>query len=143
MKATQISIFLENKKGRLASATDAITKMGANLRALNIADTSDFGILRIIVDNPEAVCARLKEEGFMAKLTDVLAVNIDDKVGALNQILQIMDKNSINLEYLYVFLGKDDTKAILIVRTKTTDEAAKILAAEGITLLSHKEVIAI
>jgi len=143
MKATQISIFLENKKGRLAAATAVLAKIEANLRALNIADTTDFGILRVIVDNPEYICTKLKEKGFTAKTTDVIAAAVEDEPGALNNILQLLDKHDINLEYLYVFIGKDDTKAILIMRIKDIENAEKILKSEGITLLSHEDIMKI
>lgn len=143
MKAKQISIFLENKKGRLAAATNALAKFGANLRALNIADTADFGIMRVIVDNPDNVCSKLKAEGFTAKITDVLAAAVEDQPGALHNILQILDDNNVNLEYLYVFIGKDDTKAILIMRIKDIETATKVLESNGVILLSHKDIISI
>lgn len=143
MKATQISIFLENKKGRLAAATQAIEDIGANLRALNIADTTEFGILRIIVDDPQKTCNALKEAGFTARITNVLALSIPDESGALNKVLKIIEKNNINLEYLYVFIGKDDKKAIIILRVENTEEAEAILLKEGIVSLSHEEIISI
>lgn len=143
MKATQISIFLENKSGRLAAATQTIEDIGANLRALNIADTSEFGILRIIVDDPQKTCSSLKAAGFTAKITDVLALSISDEPGALNKVLKILDKNNINLEYLYAFIGKDDKKAVIILRVQNTLDAETALTKEGIIPLTHEEMISI
>ncbi|MEA5083720.1 MAG: amino acid-binding protein [Lachnospiraceae bacterium] len=143
MKATQISIFLENKSGRLAAATQTIEDIGANLRALNIADTSEFGILRIIVDDPQKTCTSLKAAGFTAKITDVLALSISDEPGALNKVLKILDKNNINLEYLYAFIGKDDKKAVIILRVQNTLAAESALTKEGILPLTHEEMISI
>ena len=141
MKATQISIFLENKSGRLAAATQAILEAGANMRALNVADTSDFGILRIMVEDPDKVYEHLKKVGFTVKKTDVLALLIQDEPGALNRILKIFDKNNINLEYIYTFIGKDDMKAVIIAKIKNQEEAEAALVKAGITSLSHEEVM--
>ncbi len=143
MKATQISIFLENKSGRLAAATQAILEAGANMRALNIADTSDFGILRIMVEDPDSVYEHLKKSGFTVKKTDVLALSIQDEKGALNKILKILDENNINLEYIYTFIGKDDMKAVIIAKIRNQEEAETALIKSGITSLSHEEVMKI
>ena len=143
MKATQISIFLENKSGRLAAATQSVLEAGANMRALNIADTSDFGILRIMVENPDKVYEHLKNSGFTVKKTEVLALLIQDEPGALNKILGIFDRNNINLEYIYTFIGKDDSKAVIIARVRNHLEAETALIKEGITSLRHEEVMRI
>ncbi|MDR2694960.1 MAG: ACT domain-containing protein, partial [Deltaproteobacteria bacterium] len=103
MKVEQLSIFLENKTGRLAEVTRTLGKAGINIRALSLADTSEFGILRLIVDNREKAKSALKEQGFTVGRTQVVAVRVDDRPGGLDDILQLLSDRSINVEYMYAF----------------------------------------
>jgi len=101
MKIKQISVFLENTTGRLAEVTKTIADAGINLRAISIADTADFGILRIIVDKPDESMKVLKEAEFTAKLTDVIGIVLDDQPGGLKKVMDIFNRDSVNIEYLY------------------------------------------
>jgi hypothetical protein len=106
MKVEQISIFIENKSGRLAEVTDVLGKAGVNIRALSLADTSDFGILRLIVDKTDQAQKALKEKGFTVNKTEVVAVEVPDRPSGLCGILQILDSAGVNVEYMYVLAGE-------------------------------------
>ncbi len=140
MKLKQISIFLENKKGRLWKALNILRNSGINIRALSIADTSEFGILRIIVPEPEKAKAALEEGNFVVKMNDVIAVEVPDKPGGLEKILEILNKVDINVEYLYAFVEKNEEKAIVVLRTEDIDAGIEALTQGGATVLSLKEV---
>lgn len=140
MKLKQISIFLENKKGRLWKALNILKNSGINIRALSIADTSEFGILRIIVPKPEKAKTALEEGNFVVKMNDVIAVEVPDKPGGLEKILEILNKVDINVEYLYAFVEKNEEKAIVVLRTEDIDAGIEVLTQGGATVLSLKEV---
>jgi hypothetical protein len=140
MRVQQISIFLENKSGRLAKVTETLGENSINIRALSIADTTDFGILRLIVDRPEQAVKALRETGFVVSTTEVLAVELDDTPGALSGAMHALDGVQINIEYLYAFVQKDPQKALVVFRVEQLDEAVKVLRENGITLLSSEEV---
>jgi hypothetical protein len=140
MKLKQISIFLENKKGRLWKALNILKDAGINIRALSIADTSEFGILRLIVPDPEKAKSALEEENFVVKINEVIAVEVHDEPGGLEQILEILNKADINVEYIYAFVEKKGKKAIVVIRTEDIDAGIKALEREGITILSSSEV---
>lgn len=135
MKAEQLSIFLENKAGRLADVTLTLHEAGINIRALSLADTSDFGILRLIVCDHERAKAVLKEKGFTIGRTAVVAVEVEDKPGGLNNILQLLAQSSINVEYMYAFVQKDTPNATLIFRFDKIDQAIDMLTANNITII--------
>lgn len=139
MKIEQLSIFLENKAGRLAEVTDVLAKADINIRALSLADTSDFGILRLIVNDHEKAKAALKESGVTVGLTTVVAVEVPHKPGGLNTILQILGQKGINVEYMYAFLQKGDN-AVLIFRFNRVDAAMETLAEAGIPILTADQV---
>ena len=141
MNITQISVFLENKSGRLASVTQFLKEAGVNIRALSIADTSDFGILRLIVDKPEVAYDILKAQGFAVSKTDVIAVSVPDRVGGLAQVLQIFQENHINLEYLYAFIGHSKNDAITVCRVENPEKAVASLNKEGIVVLTGEEIL--
>jgi len=140
MKATQLSVFLENKQGRLADVTKALTDNGINIRALFIADTSDFGILRMIVDKPRKAIDILKSNAFTVKENEVLAVEVADTPGSLAQVLETLDKNSLNVEYLYCFVDKKRNAAVDIMRIQDIGKAMEALENAGIKLLSAAEL---
>lgn len=135
MKAEQLSIFLENKAGRLADVTRTLNDAGINIRALSLADTSDFGIVRLIVCDHERAKAVLKEKGFTIGRTAVVAVEVEDKPGGLNNILQLLSEASINVEYMYAFVQKDTPNATLIFRFDKIDQAIDMLTANNIKII--------
>lgn len=139
----QLSIFLENKEGRLLHTLDIIEKLNINIRALSIADTSEFGILRLIVTNPTIVKEKLEEKDFIVKITKVLAVSINDEPGGLNKILRVLDDNNINLEYLYAFVEQKTYNAIVILKLENMDEGLKVLKEGNADIISSEEIYSI
>lgn len=140
MKAEQLSIFLENKAGRLAEVTRTLHDAGINIRALSLADTSDFGILRLIVCDHERAKAVLKEKGFTIGRTAVVAVEVEDKPGGLNSILQLVANTSINIEYMYAFVQKGTDNATLILRFDKIDQAIELLTANNIRIIPGEQL---
>lgn len=140
MKVKQISVFLENKSGRLAKVTEVLGENGVNIRALSIADTSDFGILRLIVNHPEKAYEALKEAGFTVSETEVIAVEVPDVPGGLAQALTVLQASRINVEYLYAFLEKSSKAALVVFRVEEPDRACEVLAANNINVLKGDEV---
>jgi len=136
MNIKQVSVFLENKKGRLAEVTALLARQGVNIRALSLADTADFGVLRLIVSDSVKCFDVLKKNDFVAQMTDVVAVEIDDHPGGLNRVLAVFDKNDINIEYMYAFVAKKAEKAIVIFRIDKIQLAAETLEQNNISLLS-------
>ena len=139
MNIKQLSIFVENKQGRLADITEILSKANANIRALSIADTTDFGILRLIVDTPESAALALKEAGITVSITNVIAVGIDDVPGAFARPMRILADSGIDVEYMYAFITRKSEKAYVILRVADNNEAAKVLADNGVELLSEDE----
>ncbi len=140
MKVEQISIFLENKAGRLAEVTRTLADAGINIRALSLADTSDFGILRLIVTDIEKAKDVLKDGGFTVGRTTVVAVEVSDDPGGLNRILDLLSKNGVNVEYMYAFVQQSGKNAILIFRFDRTDQAIELLQQEGIPIVPGEQV---
>ncbi|MDR2624558.1 MAG: acetolactate synthase [Methanobrevibacter sp.] len=136
----QLSIFIENKEGRLKKAINSLSTADINIRALSIADTSKFGILRLIVQDTAKAKGVLEENNFIVKETDVLAVEIPDEPTGLNEILNILDKSKINLEYLYAFVSKKTDQAIVIIRVENVEEGIKALNEGNANLLSQKDI---
>lgn len=135
MKVEQISIFIENKSGRLAEITRNLENSGINIRALSLADTSDFGILRLIVNDVEKAKSVLKENGFTVNKTEVVAVEVPDRPGGLSQILQCLDRSQINVEYMYAFVERCGGNAVIIFRFDDTDKAINVLTANAFAIL--------
>jgi len=140
MQAEQISIFLENKAGRLSEVTGILAKAGVNIRALALADTSDFGVLRLIVDNNEKADQALKDGGFTVRKTKVVAVEVNDRPGGLYNILSILKNAQINVEYMYAFIRQSGDKAIMIFRFDQSDEAIRVLTNNSITVVNGSEL---
>lgn len=134
----QLSIFVENKQGRLADITETIAKSGANIRALSIADTTDFGILRLIVDKPEEAAASLKEAGITVSVTNVIAIGIYDTPGSFSVPMRILSDAGIDVEYMYAFITRKSEKAYVILRVADNDAAAKVLLSKGVELLDEE-----
>jgi hypothetical protein len=142
MKVEQISIFLENKAGRLAEVTGTLGKAGINIRALALADTSDFGILRLIVNDHEKAKQVLKEHGFTVGRTEVVAVEVEDRPGGLNNILQILFENGINVEYMYAFVQQSGQNAVIIFRFDDIDNAVDVLRQNDVTVIGGEKLYA-
>lgn len=128
----QISIFLENVAGRLAEVTKLLATHQINLRAMTIADTADFGILRIVVDRPDEAMKALRNGGFTAKATDVLAVEVEDRPGGLAKVMEIFRQNHVNIEYVYVSLEKNKDKAVVIFKVEDLNLGKKIVEEHGL-----------
>ena len=139
MKIEQLSIFLENKAGRLAEVTGVLASNNINIRALSLADTSDFGILRLIVNDHEKAKNALKEAGFTVGLTSVVAVEVPHAPGGLDSILQLLGKKGVNVEYMYAFMQKGDN-AVLIFRFNNLDAAMESLTEANVPILSSDMV---
>lgn len=140
MLVQQISVFVENKKGRLAGITDALAKNNVDICAISIADTTNFGILRMIVDAPELAVETLKEAGYTVSTTQVIAVEIVDRPGGLNEILMVLRDNDISIEYLYSFVKRPAENALILFRVEETDRALDVLDKAGVKIVSQENI---
>jgi hypothetical protein len=137
MYTKQVSVFLENKKGRLAEVTKLLRDEGINVRALVLADGADFGVLRLIVDDRQRCLAVLKAQGLAAQETDVIAVEMEDKPGSLYRIVDILDREDINIEYAYATLEKKGSSAVVILKIDDAARAVETLKRSGIAVMSE------
>ena len=140
MAIRQLSVFVENKKGSLHEITDVLAKAKIDLRSMCIADTSDYGIVRIIADDPIRAQNILAEAGHLANVREVTAFAVPDAPGGLAQVLDILEENSVNIEYLYALVTRNVGKAYAVARTDDSEKAEKILEANGIELLSESDI---
>jgi hypothetical protein len=141
MTLNQISVFVENSTGKLQLLTDAQARSGINMRALSLAETSDFGIVRIIVDDLEAAQAALKAEGCVYTVTRVLGVAIPDEPGGLNRVLHVLAAEGVNVEYMYAFLGsRSANQACMICHVADPEAAAEALAGKGIACIAQADL---
>ncbi len=140
MSLKQLNIFVENRQGALVSITDALAKSEINIRALSIADTEEFGILRLIVNDTETATEMLEELGFLIKVTEVVGVKIGDAPGKLSKALQVLDDNGVNLEYLYAFMARTEKHAYVVLRVADNAAAEKVLEDAGFHLITDKDV---
>lgn len=137
----QISIFLENKAGRVSAVTEVLKDAGINIRALSVADTTDFGILRLIVEESDRAYEILKKNKFSVSITDVIAVEMDDTPGGLHKVLFNLGIKNINIEYMYAFITrKKEDCAIIIFRIDDVDNAVNVLESSGFKVLSNEEL---
>jgi len=136
----QISIFLENKQGRLAEVTRTLGENNIDIRALSLADTTDFGVLRLIVSNPERARQVLNENGFAVSINDVIAIEVEDKPGGLAKVLAILDRKGISIEYMYAFVNSKPNTAMVIFRVEEPAKALEILKSEDININSPDDV---
>jgi hypothetical protein len=143
MLIDQISVFVENKSGRLSDITGILSREDIDIRALSIADTTNFGILRLIVDNPEKAENALKKGGLTVSRTQVVAVRIEDKPGSLFHVLEVLKDNGISVEYAYAFITRKNDDAYVILRVEDNEKAVKVLSENGVALLPASEVYAI
>ncbi len=132
----QISVFMENRPGRLAEITKLLSENNIDMRAVNIADTTDFGILRMIVDEPEKAAETLRNNEMIASVADVIAVSIPDKIGSFHQVIGLLGDNDISVEYIYSFIGEKSDKAGIIIKTDNTEKTVEVLQNGGIPILS-------
>jgi hypothetical protein len=140
MAIKQLTVFVQNQKGAVVSVTDILSKNNVNLRALSIAETQDFGILRLIV-NDEATAERvLKENGYLIKVIDVLGVKIGDEPGKLTAALGVLDKSDINVEYLYAFMARTEKHAYVVLRVEDNAVAEKVLAEAGFKMITDADI---
>ena len=140
MQVEQISVFLENKAGRIADVTSILAKAGVNIRALSLADTSDFGVLRLIVDDNTKAEAELKKNNFTMGKTFVVAVEVEDKPGGLHRIMDLLGKAGLNVEYMYAFVRPHSKNAVMIFRFDQLDDAIKILVDNGINVIEGEKL---
>ena len=143
MHVEQISIFLENKSGRLAEVTRVLSEAAINIRALYLADTADFGILRLIVNDTEKARRVLKDYGFTVEKTKVIAIEVPDKPGGLSGILNTIKDEGINVEYMYAFVEKSGENAIVIFRFDEFEKSIDILRQAGVRILGGEELSAL
>lgn len=143
MNVKQLSVFLENKEGKLKSAVDAISSKGINIRALSIADSAKYGILRLIVSDNEKAIKALEERKFVVKETDVIVVGVKDEPNGLNSVLEVLEEANVNVEYLYAFVSTQVDEAIVVMKIENCKDVVPILREKNIKLLSKEDIDAI
>ena len=140
MAIKQLTVFVENKKGTVVTVTDILSKNNINLRALSIAETQDFGILRLIVNDEKAAEKVLAEAGYVIKVIDVVGVKIGDEPGKLSEALGVLDKAGINVEYLYAFMARTEKHAYVVLRVEDNTVAEAALTAAGFKMISEADI---
>ena len=142
MLIKQISIFIPNKKGSLSQLTDILVAQGIDIRAIAVFDTAEFGILRIVVDDPDRAVEILNKEGVVAKVSKVIAVEPEDKPGSLNQIFTILRDADINIDYIYSFIMRKKEMPYIVLKVDEQEKAVEVLTANGINVINKEEVYA-
>lgn len=140
MSLKQLNVFVENKQGALVSITETLANHNVNIRALSIADTEEFGILRLIVNDNETAIETLQKEGYLIKTTDVVGVKIGDQPGKLSTALKVLDENGINMEYLYAFMARTQKHAYVVLRVADNDAAETALQDAGFHIITDADV---
>ena len=140
MQVEQISVFLENKSGRLSEVTAILSESSVNIRALALADTSDFGVLRLIVDDTQKAISTLKNNGFTVGKTHVVAVEVADRPGGLHEILTLLHEAEINVEYMYAFVRTSGDNAVMIFRIEEDQKAAELLQSKGVNVIDGQRL---
>ena len=140
MSIKQLTVFVENKQGALVSITDTLAENNVNIRALSIAETEDFGILRLIVNDEETAKKTLTENGYLIKVTNVVGVKIGDAPGKLTEALRVLDKAGINMEYLYAFMARTEKHAYVVLRVEDDEIAESALEAAGFHLITNADI---
>jgi hypothetical protein len=141
MKITQISVFLENRKGRLYEVCSILGDAGINIRALTIAETESFGVLRLVVDKPSEAADLFRKQGITANLTDVVAAEVPDTPGGLANVLKTLSDNDVNVEYMYGFVEKHSENALLVFRFDNPELAAQVLRENGLAVIDEKGIL--
>ena len=140
MAIKQLTVFVENKQGTMVSITEILSKNNINIRALSIAETQDFGILRLIVNDEEAAKTILADAGYLIKITDVVGVKIGDAPGKLCEALKVLDESNINLEYLYAFMARTEKHAYVVLRVEDNAAAENVLENAGFHLITEADI---
>ena len=140
MAIKQLTVFVENKQGTMVSITEILSKNNINIRALSIAETQDFGILRLIVNDEEAAKTILADAGYLIKITNVVGVKIGDAPGKLCEALKVLDESNINLEYLYAFMARTEKHAYVVLRVEDNDAAENVLVNAGFHLITAADI---
>ena len=140
MAINQLTIFVENRQGTIVSVTDTLAKNNVNIRALSIAETQDFGIIRLIVNDNETAKKTLSDEGYLIKVTEVVGVKIGDAPGKLTSALDVLDKAGINVEYLYAFMARTEKHAYVVLRVENNALAEKALESAGFHLITDADI---
>ena len=140
MAIKQLTVFVENRQGTVVAVTETLSKHNINLRALSIAETQEFGILRLIVSDEALAEKVLAEEGYLIKITDVVGVKIGDEPGRLSEALKVLDENNINMEYLYAFMARTEKHAYVVIRVEDNDVAEAALAKAGFKIITEGDV---
>ena len=140
MHVEQISVFLENKSGRLSEVTAILSEFGVNIRALALADTSDFGVLRLIVDDTDKARNVLKKNGFTVGKTNVVAVAVNDRPGGLHDILMLLHDADLNVDYMYAFVRSSGDNAVMIFRIEQEQEAIRLLQSNGVNVIGGQQL---
>lgn len=140
MYVKQISVFMENRPGRLAEITKILSENGIDIRAINIADTTDFGILRMIVNDEVKAEKVLRENDMTANISEVIAISISDSVGAFGKVIGLLKDEEISIEYIYSFIGEKSTKAVIVIKTSDLETSTKVLSAAGVKVLTKEDV---
>ena len=140
MAIKQITVFVQNKKGTVVSITDILAKNNINLRALSIAETQEFGILRLIANDEKGAERVLKENGYLIKVVDVVGVKISDEPGKLTAALDVLDKANINVEYLYAFMARTEKHAYVVLRVEEKEEAESALTSAGFKMITDSDI---
>ena len=140
MAIKQLTVFVQNSKGTIVSVTDILAKNNINIRALSIAETKDFGILRLIVNDNQSAIKILEENGYLIKAIDVIGVKIGDQPGELSSALAVLDKNDVNVEYLYAFMTRTEKHAYVVLRVEDNAVAQDALVNAGFKLVSTEDV---
>lgn len=140
MAIKQLSIFVENKQGSLHDITDALAKEGINLRSMCVADTSNYGIVRIIADDPDKAKALLDKDGHAANVRLINAFAVPDRPGGLAEVLRLLEGNGVNIDYMYALITSEEGKAYSVMRTGDTEQTDRILTENGIELLDDSKL---
>ena len=143
MAIKQLTVFIENKKGTVVSVTEILAANNVNIRALSVAETQDFGMLRLIVNNEEAAEKALAEKGYLFRTIDVVGVKIDDEPGKLSAALAVMDKADINVEYLYAFMSSSSEYAYVVLRVQDNEQAEAELTKAGFEMITPEDVVSV
>lgn len=140
MIMNQLSVFVENKRGRLAEITKVLKDHQIDIRTLSIADTKEFGILRLIVDKPDEAAEALKKDGFTVSITKVIGIGIDDQPGGLNAAMELLTRYEISVEYMYAFISRSEKTAYVILRVADNETATRILSENGFAVMGSSDI---
>ena len=140
MAIKQLTVFVPNRKGTIVAVTDALAKNNVNLRALSVAETEDFGILRLIVNDEKVAEKVLEEQGHLIKTVDVVGVKIGDEPGKLTAALDVLDKADMNVEYLYAFMARTEKHAYVVLRVENNEVAESVLVNAGFKLITEEDI---